>query len=75
MQTETLIEKIKSLPPERVSEIEDFVDFIADRNNRSMRHDAIAEYAAKHGGSIADLDAKLEAASLEHLFDIERVNP
>ncbi len=32
MQTESLIEKIKSLPPERINEVEDFVDFIAQRN-------------------------------------------
>jgi hypothetical protein len=72
MQTEALIEKIKNLPPERVSEVENFVDFIAERNSRSTRHEAIAEYAAKHGGSIADLDAELETASLEHLFETEK---
>jgi hypothetical protein len=27
MPQETLIQKIRSLPPERVSEVEDFVDF------------------------------------------------
>ena len=31
MQEETLFEKIKSLPPERVAEVEDFVDFLAQR--------------------------------------------
>ncbi len=36
MQTETLIEKIKSLPPERVAEVEDFVDFIAERDERRL---------------------------------------
>ncbi|MGI9105550.1 MAG: DUF2281 domain-containing protein [Pyrinomonadaceae bacterium] len=36
MQTETLIEKIKSLPPERISEVEDFVDFIAERDARRL---------------------------------------
>lgn len=36
MQTETLIEKIKSLPPERISEVEDFVDFIAERDERRL---------------------------------------
>ncbi len=75
MQTETLIEKIRNLPPERVNEIEDFIDFILERNSRSTRHDAITEYAAKHGGGIADFDAELEAASLEHMFDTEGHNP
>ncbi len=36
MQTETLIEKIKSLPPERISEVEDFVDFITQRDERRL---------------------------------------
>ena len=36
MQTETLIEKIKGLPPERISEVEDFVDFIAQRDDRRL---------------------------------------
>lgn len=36
MQTESLIEKIKSLPPERISEVEDFVDFIAQRDDRRL---------------------------------------
>ncbi len=36
MQTESLIEKIKSLPPERINEVEDFVDFIAERDERRL---------------------------------------
>ena len=36
MQTESLIEKIKSLPPERISEVEDFVDFISERDERRL---------------------------------------
>ena len=32
MQVETLIEKIKNLPPERIAEVEDFVDFLAQRH-------------------------------------------
>jgi hypothetical protein len=28
---QSLIEKIKALPPERIDEVEDFVDFIATR--------------------------------------------
>jgi hypothetical protein len=31
MAEETLIQKIRSLPPERVAEVEDFVDFLAVR--------------------------------------------
>lgn len=69
MQTETLIEKIKSLPPERIAEVEDFVDFIAQRNAAASRYEAIAAYAAEHAGSDVDLDRELEAAALERLRD------
>jgi hypothetical protein len=74
MQTETLIEKIKSLPPERISEVEDFVDFITQRNAAAARHESIAAYAAEYGGSTADLDPELEAAALEHLRETEEVS-
>ena len=40
MISEELIEKIKSLPPERVAEVEDFVDFIAQRDERRLVHAA-----------------------------------
>ncbi len=36
MQTKTLIEKINNLPPERIEEVEDFVDFIAERDERRL---------------------------------------
>jgi hypothetical protein len=36
MQNEQLIQKINSLPPERITEVEDFVDFIAQRDERKL---------------------------------------
>ncbi len=36
MQTETLIEKIRSLPPEQIGEVETFVDFISERAERRL---------------------------------------
>lgn len=33
LQEETLIEKIRMLPPERVAEVEDFVDFLRHRDD------------------------------------------
>ena len=36
MQNESLIEKIKGLPPERLAEVEDFIDFIAERDERRL---------------------------------------
>jgi hypothetical protein len=67
MQTESLMEKIKNPPPERISEVEDFVDFIAQRNSAAARDEAIVAYAAEHAGSGVDLDQELEAAALECL--------
>ncbi len=72
MQAETLVEKIKSLPPERVNEVADFVDFLHNRekqHKRKERHESIAAYAAQHAGTDMDLDADLESAAIEHLLD------
>ena len=33
---ETLLEKIRSLPPEKVAEVEDFVDFLYQRSKRQL---------------------------------------
>jgi len=35
-----LVEKIHGLPPEKVAEVEDFVDFIAQRDERRLTHAA-----------------------------------
>jgi len=36
VREEILIEKSKSLPPERVAEVEDFVDFLSQREDRRL---------------------------------------
>ena len=41
MQVEELLEKIKNLPPERIAEVEDFVDFLAQRDDRRLVEAAI----------------------------------
>jgi hypothetical protein len=33
LQEQTLIEKIRSLPPEKLAEVEDFVDFLRQRDD------------------------------------------
>ena len=38
MAEETLIQKIRSLPPERVAEVEDFVDFLTVRDQERQLH-------------------------------------
>ncbi len=42
MSDQTLIEKIQSLPPERVEEVEDFVDFLKTRDQDRALVDAAA---------------------------------
>ena len=45
--TKALIEKIEELPPERIAEIEDFVDFIRSREQeRALARAAAATSAA-----------------------------
>lgn len=73
-QTEALIEKIKGLPPDKISEVEDFVDFLFQRTTqqaRRERHEAIAAYAEQFAGTEVDLDEDLENAAVESLLDIE----
>ncbi len=36
MQTEILVEKIKQLPQQRIAEVEDFVDFLAQREEQKL---------------------------------------
>jgi hypothetical protein len=63
MQTESLIEKIRSLPPERLSEVEDFVDFIAEREERRL-----VQAATKMSEeSFAEVWDNQEDAAYDHL--------
>lgn len=71
MEQQELIEKIKKLPPERVAEVEDFVDLLARRQsdlNRTNLYQALTDYATQYAGTTADLDPDLEAAANDHLF-------
>jgi hypothetical protein len=43
---DALIRKIRSLPPEKVVEVEDFVEFLAQRDDRQLTQ-ATARLAAK----------------------------
>ena len=49
---QTLIEKLKELPPERVAEVEDFVDFL-----RTREEEARDAAAARLGEAMAKLAA------------------
>lgn len=50
MSAQALIEKIQRLPPQRLAEVEDFVDFLSTREER-------AAAGARLGESLAKLDA------------------
>ncbi|MBE7421477.1 MAG: DUF2281 domain-containing protein [Zoogloeaceae bacterium] len=50
MSAQALIEKIRQLPPQRLAEVEDFVDFLRTREER-------AAAGARLGESLAKLDA------------------
>lgn len=43
---ESLIRKIRSLPPEKVAEVEDFVEFLSQRDDRQLTQ-AAAKLAEK----------------------------
>ena len=60
-----LIQKIQS-PPDKINEVEHFVDSISERRSPDDLHEAIAAYAAKHAGGPEDLDRDFEAAAIEH---------
>lgn len=49
---ERLLEKLKNLPPQRLSEVEDFVDFLKSRDERAQR-----AASRRLGEAMARLDA------------------
>lgn len=44
------------------------IEFWLNQRKKVALHEAIAEYASRHAGTVADLDHELEAASVEHLI-------
>jgi hypothetical protein len=71
MERQELIKKIEQLPPDRLAEVERFVESITGDEAGSVRErrfPAISEYAAKHAGTSVDLDEELEAAGVESLL-------
>jgi Protein of unknown function (DUF2281) len=71
MQRQELIKKIEQLPPDRLAEVEDFVESLARRDNdqdRTGLHQALSDYIVQNTGTEADLDEALEAAAVEHLL-------
>jgi hypothetical protein len=69
-----LIEKIQRLPPNRVAEVEAFVDSLSREPGLDRRalHQAISDYAIQNVGTNADLDPDLEAAAIEQLLNSDQ---
>lgn len=73
MERQELIKKIEQLPPDRLSELEEFVESLELRGDceyRNELHRDLAEYAQQHAGTGADLDGELESASAEYLLQM-----
>lgn len=65
-QKRTLIEKLDQLPPERVAEVEDFVDFLTSKTRDKAFGEflAVAEEVAKSGVpplSSEEIEAEIKA--------------
>ena len=71
MEQQELIDRIKKLPQDRIAEVAEFVESLAQRErnlNRANLHQALSNYAIEHAGTIADLDPALEVATTNHLL-------
>ena len=71
MEQQELIDRIKRLPQDRVAEVAEFVESLAQRErslSRANLHQALSDYAIEHAGTIADVDPGLEAAATDHLL-------
>jgi hypothetical protein len=58
MERQELIEKIEQVPPDRLAELERFVESILNRDDasgRTLLSDALTDYALEHAGTVADL--------------------
>ena len=71
MERQELIDIIKKLPQDRVAEVAEFVESLAQRERNTSRaslHQALSEYAIEHAGTIADLAPALEDAATNHVL-------
>jgi hypothetical protein len=67
MERQELIKKTEDLPPDRLAELEKFVESITRDEHASDQerlHQALSEYANKHAGTEADLELAFEAGLL-----------
>ena len=69
-----LIRKVNALPPGKIDEVIDFVDFLASRDAKALRTErtaSIAAFAVEFGGTEFDLDEDLESAAIDELLAID----
>lgn len=74
---EIVSEKINALPPSKVAEVIDFIDFLAQREKsqqKAERYNLISQYAQENAGGEFDLDAELEQSGVENLLQIDEIN-
>ena len=72
-----LLRKVNALPPGKIDEVIDFVDFLASREAtpfRAERTTSIATFAAEFGGTEFDLDVEFEATAVEALLAIDEAS-
>ena len=70
MERQELIKKIEQLPPDRLAEVEHFVELLEQVDpDRRVRDRELADFIARYAGTELDLDQDLEAAAVEHLLN------
>lgn len=67
-----LIEKIKQLPPEKQAEVEDFVDFVANKTRRLAAFDRLLAVAPALRAAGVEPMSEDEVAALVHQVRAER---
>ena len=67
-----LIQKIQNLPPDKITEVEHYVDSLSERRSPNELHEAIAAYAARNAGGSEDLDRDFEEAAIEYWLNEEQ---
>ena len=70
--SDILLQKIRNQSPDKITEVEHFVDQLAAKSSRDELYEAIAAYADEHGGTVVDLDRDFEAAAIEHRLEGEQ---
>jgi Protein of unknown function (DUF2281) len=69
-----LIQKINALPPGKINEVIDFVDYLAKREStdrKSERAALISAYAVENAGTEFDLNEDFESAAIDSLLAID----